>query len=69
MPTPGIIDTLERVQQRNSINLGERGEPAAPKEMTCLLSPLAFMSSPTIDVGSCRKRWEREMNTSGGAGT
>jgi len=55
MPTPGIIDTLERVQQRNSINLGERGKPAAPQEMSCLLSPLAFMSSPTIDVGQLQK--------------
>lgn len=52
---PGIIDTLERVQQRNAANIGERGEPAAPKEFTCLLSPLAFMHSPTINVVQLQK--------------
>lgn len=49
------MDTLEAVERRNSMNRGEQGELAAPKEITCLVSPLMFMRSPTVDVGQLQR--------------
>jgi len=49
IPKP-IIDTLDRVNVRDSPNAGEQGQKITEKDVTCLLPPLTLMSSPTVAV-------------------
>jgi tetratricopeptide (TPR) repeat protein len=54
IPKP-IIDTLDRVNQRDGPNAGAQGQKITERDVTCLLPPLTLMSSPTVAVEQLRR--------------